>query len=158
MDLVRISVAPACPVELRRLAEDRVLAQLAQLPLGQRLTLALRGSARVAAGILAQGPPEASRRALDNTHLTESQLLKTLSRDELTLPILGLVAAHAKWVNFANVRMALLRHPNIAPEIIPALAEKLTRSQTEDLLALPQLSVRTRELLRHELSRREAVE
>ena len=46
MDLVRISLQTASPVELRRLAEDRVLAQLPQLPLGQRIMLARRGSAR----------------------------------------------------------------------------------------------------------------
>ena len=40
MDLVRISLLPTSSGELRRLAEERVLAQLPQLPLGQRLMLA----------------------------------------------------------------------------------------------------------------------
>ncbi len=44
MDLVRISLLPTSTGELRRLAEDSVLAKILQLPLGQRLMLAKRGS------------------------------------------------------------------------------------------------------------------
>lgn len=56
MDLVRISLLPASPGELRRIAEDRVITQLPQLPLGHRLMLAKRGPSRVAAGLIWKDP------------------------------------------------------------------------------------------------------
>src|ERR1035437_3151686 len=83
MDLVRISLLPTSSGELKRLAEERVIAQLPQLPLGQRLMLARRGSARIVAGLILHGPEQVARIALDNPFLTESQLLKTLSKQSL---------------------------------------------------------------------------
>jgi len=84
MDLVRISLLPASPVELRRLAEERVLAQLPQMPLGQKNHA---GSARVGARRRwthrAGSRAGLEDRARDNSFLTESQLLRTLAKDGL---------------------------------------------------------------------------
>ena len=74
MDLVQISLSPASPQHLRVLADERILAQLPQLPLGQRMMLARRASARVAGGLLAQGPELVSRLALNNPFLVEAQV------------------------------------------------------------------------------------
>src|SRR6202023_233098 len=49
MDLVRVSLLPTSGMELRRLADERVLTHLPQLALGQKLMLARRGSTRIAA-------------------------------------------------------------------------------------------------------------
>ncbi|MGH9678361.1 MAG: hypothetical protein ACRD4Y_00260, partial [Candidatus Acidiferrales bacterium] len=92
LDLVRISLLPASAGELRRLAEQRILAQLPQLPLGQRIMLARRGSARVAASLIEHGPEQVARIALDNPFLNEGQLLKTLSKDSLPARIVMSVA------------------------------------------------------------------
>ena len=152
MDLVRISLLPASPVELRRLADERVLAQLPQLPLGQKLMLARRGSTRVAAGLVAQGPEQAARVALDNAFLTESQLLKALTKEALPERIVGAVARHDKWSKLVNIRVALLRHPHMPSEAAPALVSGLPRCQIEDLLALARIPESVRALLRKELA------
>ena len=89
MDLVRISLLPTSSMELRRLADERVLTQLPQLPLGQKLMLARRGSTRIAAGLVAHGPEQVARVALDNSFLTESQLLKTLAKEALPARIVA---------------------------------------------------------------------
>ena len=114
MDLVRISLLPTSSMELRRLADERVLTQLPQLPLGQKLMLARRGSARIAAGLVAHGPEQVARVALDNSFLTESQLLKTLAKEALPARIVAAVARHDKWSKLVNIRVALLRHPPCA--------------------------------------------
>jgi hypothetical protein len=153
MDLVRISLLTTTSMELRRLADDRVLAQLAQLPLGQKLTLARRGSARIAAGIVADGPEQAARVALDNSFLTESQLLKTLAKQELSARILAAVARHEKWFRLVNIRVALLRHRHVVSELVPALVSGLPRREIEDLLGLSRLPDFVRDALREELAR-----
>ena len=76
MDLVQLSLLPSVAVEIRRLAEELIIARLPQLPLGQKLTLARRGPARVAGSLLAEGHEQVVRLALDNAFLTEAQLLK----------------------------------------------------------------------------------
>src|SRR5579871_5582543 len=147
MDLVRLSLLPASPMELRRLADERVLAQL-----GQKLMLARRGSARVAAGLVADGPEQVARIALDNPFLTEAQLLKALAREAVAARILGAVARHGKWSSVINVRVALLRHPHLPAEAAPALANGLPRRELEDLIGLSRLGENVRAILRKALA------
>ena len=158
MDLVRISLLPSSAGELRRLAEQRILAQLPQLPLGQRIMLARRGSARVAAGLILQGPAQVARIALDNPFLNEAQLLKTLSKDSLSARIVASVARHEKWSKVENIRVVLLRHANAPAELSAKLALDLPRRDIEDLLGLSRLSETIRAHLRQELARRKAQE
>jgi hypothetical protein len=155
MDLVRISLSPASPVELRRLAEERVLLQLPQLPLGQRIMLARRGSARVAGGLIAQGPQQVAKVALNNSFLTESQLLRTLAKENLSAQIVAAIAKHEKWSKLMNVRIALLRHPQLPVERVLSFLPDLPRRDVEDLLKLSRLPGSVRTHLRHELARRE---
>jgi hypothetical protein len=153
MDLVRISLLPGTSMELRRLADERVLQQLPQLPLGQKLTLARRGSTRIAAGLVAHGPEQVARVALDNSFLTESQLLKALAKESLAARTLAEVARHKKWSKLVNVRVALLRHPHVPSDAAPALADGLPRREIEDLLGLSRLAENVRAALREELTR-----
>jgi hypothetical protein len=152
MDLVRISLLPTSSMELRRLADERVLKQLPQLPLGLKLTLARRGSARVAAGLVADGPEQVARVALDNSFLTESQLLKVLAKEAVPARILGAVAKHGKWSKLVNVRVALLRHSHLPADSAPALAHGLPRRDLEDLAELSRLRENIRAVLRRELA------
>jgi hypothetical protein len=155
MDLVRISLLPASPAELRRLAEERVIAQVPQLPLGQRLMLARRGSARVAGGLIVQGPEQVARIALDNSFLTESHLLKSLAKESLPAAIVSAIAVHKKWSKLMNVRIALLRHPRSPLERVVAFLPDLPRRDIEDLVKLARLPGHVRARLRQELARRE---
>jgi hypothetical protein len=155
MDLVRISLLPTSSGELRRLAEERVLVQLPQLPLGQRLMLARRGSARVAAGLILHGPDNVARIALDNPFLNESQLLKTLSKQSLSARIVVSVAKHEKWSKLINIRVVLLRHAHAPAGFAAALAADLPRCDIEDLLGLTHLSETVRDHLQLELMRRD---
>jgi len=154
MDLVRISLLPTSSMELRRLADERVLTQLPQLALGQKLMLARRGSARVAAGLVGHGPEQVAKVALDNSFLTESQLLKTLARESLPARTVDGVAKHQKWSKLVNIRVALLRHPRAPLERVPALVVGLPRRDIEDLLGLTRLSGEVRAHLRRELESR----
>jgi hypothetical protein len=158
MDLVRLSLLPASSMELRRLVDERVLTQLPQLPLGQKVMLARRGSARIAAGLVAHGPEAVARVALDNSFLTESQLLKTLARESLPAWILTAVARHEKWAKLINIRVALLRHPQLRADRAAALVPGLPRREMEDLCQLSRLPESVRELLRAELAGGECVD
>jgi hypothetical protein len=154
MDIVRISLLPTTPMELRRLADERVLTQLPQLPLGQKLMLARRGSTRIAAGLVAHGPEQVARVALDNSFLTEAQLLKALAKPSLPARIVATVANHEKWSKLVNVRVALLRHPHAPADRLSALVPGLPRRDLEDLLELSRLPEAVRLHLREELKER----
>src|SRR6201996_1059708 len=84
MDLAQLALTVGAPPELKRIAEGQLLARLAQLPLGQKITLARRGPARVAGALLAEGHPQILSVVLDNAYLTEAQVLKALAREKIS--------------------------------------------------------------------------
>jgi hypothetical protein len=158
MDLVRISLLSTSSMELRRVADERVLTQLPQLPIGQKLMLARRGSTRIAAGLVAHGPEQVARAALDNLFFTESQLLKTLAKEALPARIVAAVARHGKWSKLVNIRVALLRHAHVPPESVPDLVPGLPRREIEDLLELSCLPEYVRAHLCEELLHRKEID
>jgi hypothetical protein len=155
MDLVRISLLTTSSGELRRLAEERVLTQLPQLPLGQKLMLARRGPARVAGELIVCGPEQVTRIALDNPFLTESQVLKPLAKASLPARTVAIIARHEKWSRLVNVRVALLRHRHSPLDLVLAFVPDLPRRDIEDLLGLSHLPAGARDQLRSELARRD---
>src|SRR3989441_7680436 len=79
MDLVQLTLQPGIPVESKRLAEEQLLTRLAQLPLGQKITLARRGPARVAGALLAGGHAPIVGIVLGNPQMKQTQNLRALS-------------------------------------------------------------------------------
>jgi hypothetical protein len=81
------------------------------VPLGERITLARRSSARVAAALLAIGDAQVIPAALENPQMTESALLGVLRQDELPPLVVEGLARHSKWSVRYDLRLQLVRHP-----------------------------------------------
>jgi len=126
MDLVQFSLSPSVSSELKRHAEEYIVARLPQLPLGQRITLARRGPARVAGALIASGHAQVLEIALDNPRLTEAQVLKVLWHDNLPQVVVLTVANHRKWSQHYNVRLALVRNSSTPLAIVLSYLPQLT--------------------------------
>src|SRR5256886_2065935 len=133
MDLVQLTLQPGASPELKLQAEEQLAARLPQLPLGQNITLARRGPARVAGALLTEGHAQVLPVVLDNPHLTEAQVLKTLSREKLPAGVIPAIAHHRKWSCAYNVRLALVRHPGSTLSTILAYLPELTVSDLREL-------------------------
>ena len=124
-DLVQVSLRPGVPAEIKRQTENRLIAQLDQIPVGRRVQLARRGSGRIAAALIIIGNPQTIEPALDNPFLTEGDLYKIFQRDKISQKVLVAVAKHRKWSLRYNVRLQLVRHPltplGTAMRFIPGL-------------------------------------
>jgi hypothetical protein len=154
MDLVQLTLLPGISAELKRNAEDQVIARLPQLPLGQKITLARRGPARAAGALLAEGHAQILSVVLDNAYLTEAQVLKVLSREKLPEGIIKAISQHRKWSCSYNVRLALVRHPASTLATVLAYLPELT---VPDLRALAEpgiVSENLRKYLHAEIQRR----
>ncbi len=132
-DLVRLSLLPSTPAEVRRLAEEVILTRIPHLPVGEKLTLARRGSARVAGALLAEGHPHAIKLALGNAFLTESQVLKVLSRASVSERVVAAIAQHPKWSTNYNVRLALLRNPRTPYPAALSFLQNITLRDLRDI-------------------------
>jgi len=154
MDLVQIALLPGISVELKRNAEDQLAARLPQLPLGQKITLARRGPARVAGLLLAEGHPLLVPVVLDNSHLTAAQVLKALAREGVPESVVQAVAQHRKWSCDYNVRLALVRNPATALATSLSFLPELTVSDLHELAAPGVLPEPLRKYLEAETQRR----
>lgn len=156
MDLARLALSVGALPELKRIAEDQLLARLAQLPLGQKIALARRGPARVAGALLAEGHPQILSVVLDNAYLTEAQVLKALAREKLAAAAAHAIAQHRRWSCVYNVRLALIRTPGTTLATILGFLPELNASDLSDLSAPGVVSEPLRKYLQAELDRRSA--
>jgi hypothetical protein len=154
MDLVQITLSPGVSAELKRNAEEQLLARLPQMPLGQKITLARRGPARVAGALLAEGHAQVASIAMDNSNITEAQILKTLARDKLPTHVIQSIAQHRKWSITYNVRLALVRHPSSPLATVLAFLPEITVSDLRELASPGIVSEGLRKYLQAEVHRR----
>lgn len=154
MDVVQITLSPGVPAELKRSAEDQLLARLPQLPLGQKITLARRGPARVAGALLADGHERVISIALDNPRMTEAQILRTLSRERVPDTLIPSISRHHKWSITYNVRLALVRHPASPLATVLAYLPELAVSDLRELAAPGIVPASLRKYLQAEVQRR----
>jgi hypothetical protein len=133
MDLVQIALMPGVSAELKRNAEDQLATRLPQLSLGQKITLARRGPARVAGLLLMEGHPLVLPVALDNRHLTAPQILKVLAREGVPESVAHAIAQHRKWSCDYNVRLALVRNPATTLTTVLSYLPELTVSDLREL-------------------------
>jgi hypothetical protein len=153
-DLVRLSLLPSAPAEIKRVAEEIIVARVPQLPVGQKLTLARRGPSRVAGALLAEGHPQAIKIALSNAFLTESQVLKVLAKPGVPGRVVAAIAQNTKWSSQYNVRMALVRNPNTPAPLMLAFLPQLTPNDLKEIAALPELPPHLRKYIESDLKTR----
>ena len=110
-DLLRVAQTPAVPADVRTVAEENILKKLEGMPLGEKVSLARRGTGRLAARLLYSADLELVRAALDNPSLTEGHLLKVLAREGLPSTVVEQLAQHPRWSHRYYLRLALIRHP-----------------------------------------------
>jgi len=110
-DLLRVAQTPAVPTDVKMAAEEAILKKLPAMPRGERISLARRGTGRLAASLLAGSDLELVRAALDNPYLTEGHLLKVLSREGLASVVVEQLAQHPRWSSHYHLRLSLIRNP-----------------------------------------------
>ena len=153
-DLVRLSLLPSTPAEIKRVAEELIVTRVPHLPVGQKLTLARRGTSRVAGALLAEGHPQAIKLTLANAFLTESQILKVLAKPGVPERVVAAIAQHPKWSVQYNVRVALIRNPHTPVPVVLAFLPNLTLRDLKDLATLEGITPHVRKYLQREFSRR----
>ena len=154
MDLAQFALSPTVSQELKRYAEEQILARLPQLPLGQKITLARRGPGRVAGALVAQGHQQVLPIALNNPFLTESNVLKALAREKVSTTVVQAIVNHSKWSQSYNVRLALVRNPNTPLATVLAFLPHITVSDLRVLVEPGIIPPSLRKYLEAEVQRR----
>jgi len=110
-DLVQLVLLPSGAPAMRHFAEELVLARLPQLPPAQKMILARRGTARITGALLVDGQPEVVNVVLENPFLNEGQILRVLSRTNVSARVVTAIAGSRRWTQHYSIRLALIRSP-----------------------------------------------
>jgi hypothetical protein len=111
-DLMQVTLTPAVAADIKRAAEEQILARAESLSLGEKISLAKRGSGRVAATLLREAERRVIAPALDNTRLTEALVVQALMKPRAPAKLFELASEHPNWATRREVQIALLRSEN----------------------------------------------
>ncbi len=134
-DLLGLALTPGVPAELKRLAEDAILSQKEGLALGQRISLARRGSSRLAARLLADTERRVIEAGLSNPSLTEQGVASALLLETASLELTGMVVNHPRWSASHSVKLALVRSPHLSLGRLMAILPELSSGDLADLVS-----------------------
>ncbi len=132
--LMAVALQPAVPADVKVAIEQLIVERIENLSLGERITLAKRGSTRVAERLLVDPDPQVVDLALNNPYLTEACIIRTLMRDPLEPKFVEKVARHPKWSLRTDVRCALLRNPSTPMAAALQFAQSLPADVARDAL------------------------
>ncbi len=153
-DLMRFTLQPTVAAVLKRAADEQLIARLASVTLGERLTLARRGSQTVAAALLLDKESRVSHTALENSRLTEAAVINAVLRPNAASALVEVVCHHPKWSVRREIRAALLRSPQTPLARALEFARALPPPLLRDILHTSRLPEKIKTYLRDHLKDR----
>ena len=79
-DLMQVALTPVVPADVKHAADETLCNRLDTIGSGERLSLAHRGSGRIAEALLSDAESRVMQAALHNGRLTESSIVRVLTR------------------------------------------------------------------------------
>ena len=132
-DLMQVSLTPQVPSDLKMAADEVLVTRMQSISSGERLSLAKRGSGRVAAELLLDPEESIVEAALNNGRLTEAFLVKIIGSSGSSKALAEMVCRHEKWALQREVRGALLRHGGAPLSYAIAFTDSFTTRDLEDI-------------------------
>ncbi len=115
-ELVDLCNLPGASADQKLAAERVILQRLPTTPLGNKITLARRGSANIVAELLKEGHPRLFEVCLSNPRLKEAAIFQFLRGATANAETISQVARHSRWKERPNLKLAILKNPR-TPDI-----------------------------------------
>ena len=155
-ELMDLALTPALAADLKRVAEEALTARLESVALGERLTLARRASARVAAALLLDAEARVTHATLDNPFLTEHYIVRAVLDEGAPEHLVVAVCRHRKWWLRREIKRALLRSEHTPLGQAVAIAQALRPAEVREALEQSRLAENVKQYLLQQLERRQA--
>lgn len=153
-DLMQVALTPVVPADIKRAADDTLCNRLETLAAGERLTLAHRGSGRIAEALLSDSETRVVHAALQNSRLTESAIIRALTRPDSSAAFVEAVCRHPQWSLWREVRVALLRNEKTALVRASEFARSLPAALVREILQSSRLPGNVKSLLLKDVDKR----
>jgi len=109
-DLMRVALVPIVAGDVKVAAEEALIKRMETISSGEKLSLARQATGRIAAALLSDSEPRVIRTALENSRLTDTLVIRVLTRLDSSAELVHAVCHHPKWSLRREVRIALLRN------------------------------------------------
>ena len=154
-ELMQVGLTAGVPVDVKLAAEDTLISRLETMSPGERLTLAKRSSARLAAALLLDTEEQVVAAALENPHMTEESVVKALmtapAGPHATSALATLLLRHPKWSVRTDVEIALLESGRLRTSDAVLLVHSLSTKVLRLLLERDRLPAVAKAAVREEL-------
>ena len=154
-ELMQLALLPTFAADLKVAVEETLIGRLETISSGERMSLARRGSTRLAAALLTDPETRVIEAALDNPYLTEVWVVKNLMRDDAPHAFVHAAGGHKKWSLRRDVQIALLRNQHTPLARAIAIAGALPVQVVRDVLHHSRLQSNIKGYLAEQLQRRE---
>jgi len=153
-ELMQLALLPSLAADLKIAIEEALMARMETISAGERLTLAKRGSTRIAAALLSDPEERVMAAALENPFMTEPWIVKALMRDDASAALVHAICPHSKWSLRRDIQIALLRNNQTPLARAIAFAEKLPTHIVGEVLRDSRLADNVKLCLQTLLERR----
>ncbi|MBL0225205.1 MAG: hypothetical protein IPQ16_06385 [Geobacteraceae bacterium] len=153
-ELLKICLIPGITPDQRLSAERVIIQRIPTQPLGNRMTLARRGTAAIVESLLREGVPTLVEACLDNPHLKEGSVHQFITGSTSSAETISMVARSGRWKGRPNIRLAILKNPRTPAIWYTMFLPGLPQSTIRELLSVPRLTFAQKELIRQALGRR----
>jgi hypothetical protein len=153
-ELLKICLMPGIGPDHRLLAERVIIQRIPTQPLGNKVTLARRGTSAMVESLLREGVPPLVEACLDNPHLKEGSVHQFITGATATAETISMVARSGRWKGRPNIRLAILKNPRTPTIWYTLFLPGLTQSTVRELLAVPRLTSAQKALVRQALGGR----
>lgn len=150
-ELLKICLMPGITPDHRLAAERVIIQRIPTQPLGNKLTLARRGTSAIVESLLREGVPPLVEACLDNPHLKEGSVHQFITGSTSTAETISMVARSGRWKGRPNIRLAILKNPRTPTVWYTLFLPGLPQNTVRELLAAPRLTSVQKELLRKAL-------
>jgi hypothetical protein len=147
-DLLKICIMPGISPDQRLAAERCIIQRISTQPLGNKLTLARRGTSAVVEALLREGLPQVVEACLDNPHLKEGSVHQYLASSTSSAESISMIARSGRWKGRPNIRLAILKNPRTPAIWFTLFLPGLPQSTLRELLSSPRLTFAQKDLVR----------
>ncbi|MDK9717531.1 MAG: hypothetical protein OEL57_06420 [Trichlorobacter sp.] len=146
-DLLKLSCLPSIPQDQKVAAERAIIQRIPTQPLGNKLTLAHRGTATIVEALLKEGQPQLVAACLDNPHLKEGAIHQFLASAAATAETISRIARHTRWQHRPELQQAILKNPRTPTIWFTLFLPRLPRSVVQNLAISPRLTPPQKQLV-----------
>jgi hypothetical protein len=153
-ELINVCYLPGVTADQKLAAERAIIQRLPTTPLGNKLTLARRGTANIIDALLKEGEPLLLEACLSNPRTKESSIFQFLNSNAATPESISTIARHPRWKTRPNLKLAILKNHKTPTIWFTMFLPTIRLGELRDLHAARNLNRAQKNCIGEELKKR----